>query len=69
MFHVPYLYLVIFLLVVAISDFGFHKISYQLAYAIFTSVVYRFSLEGSKDLLLSMRGIGVGIAGLIAPSC
>ena len=68
MFHIPYLYLVIYLLVVATSDFGFHKISHQLTYPIVTSVIYRFSFGGSKDLLLSMEGIGVGIAGLIAPS-
>jgi prepilin signal peptidase PulO-like enzyme (type II secretory pathway) len=68
MFHVSYPYLVIFLLVVAISDFGFQKISNQLTYPVFTLLIYHLILEGSKDLLLSMEGIGVGIAGLITPS-
>ena len=68
MFHVPYLYSVMFLLVAAISDFDFNKISNQLTYPIFTSVICHFSLDGSKDPLLSVEGIGVGIAGLIAPS-
>ena len=68
MFHVPYRYLVMFLLVAAISDLDFHKISNQVTYLIFNSAICHFSLDGSKDPLLSVEGIGVGIAGLIAPS-
>jgi len=68
MSHVPYLNLASFLLGAAISECGFHRISHQFIYPIFTSVICQFSLEGSKDPLLSMKGIVIGFSGLIAPS-
>ncbi len=65
---IPILFLIIVLLIAAISDVRFHKIPNWLTYsAMAGAVIYHTSVKGFGGFLFSGGGLGVGIFILIVP--